>query len=71
MSEEQKFITQSGSESIRGPLGWPYPLINAILQFIRLLQRRTLPSPTGGGFKIYSITRDEKGRIIEIVERVA
>jgi len=71
MSEGQKFTVQATYEYVRGPLGWPYPLLNAILQFIRLLQRRVTPVPSGGGFKIYSITRDEKGRIIEIVERVA
>lgn len=53
---------------IRGPFGiWPFPILNALLQFIALL--RSLQQPVRrAGIRTYQFVRDEKGRIIEIVE---
>ncbi len=56
----------------RGPLGiWPWPLVNLILTLVNRL--RTLQAPAAERTpvrRIYSITRDQRGRIIEITEFV-
>lgn len=52
----------------RGPLGlWPWPLVNLILAFALSLAR----GARGGGSprtRVYQLVRDDKGRIVEIVE---
>jgi hypothetical protein len=64
---------RSDGEVIRGPLGiWFFPILNALLRFIRALRRQ--PTPTVQPERrrrmvIHEIVRDEKGRIVEIVER--
>ena len=57
---------------IRGPLGlWPFPLLNFLLALLSQASARsqavTADSP-GPRKRIYQLVRDEKGRIVEIVE---
>jgi len=64
----------SDEEYITGPLGiWPWPILNVILRFIHALRRKTYVTPTVEKRKrrtvIHEVVRDEKGRIVEIVER--
>jgi len=68
--------TYREEEIIRGPLGvWPWPILNVILRFIRALRKTqvqpTVPveKPHRKRMTIHEIIRDERGRIIEIVER--
>jgi len=60
-------------EIITGPLGiWFFPILNAILKFIkRLRQIKYAPTQPKRRLKIYQFIRDEKGRIIEILEHEA
>lgn len=65
-----------GLEQIRGPLGiWPWPILNVLLQLIKALRNivsssyiQSPATPKRGGVKVYELVRDEKGRIIEILE---
>jgi|YelNatPaOPRAMG01_1025707.scaffolds.fasta_scaffold141535_2 hypothetical protein len=53
---------------IKGPFGlWPYPILNVILLFILALTSRSTV-PERRSIKTYQFVRDEKGRIIEILE---
>ena len=60
--------------TIKGPMGiWPYPLLNVILAFIFALtmMRQGQAGASDEGKprrKIYQLLRDDKGRIVEIVE---
>ena len=60
---------------VRGPLGiWPYPILNALLHFIRAMRETRAPpsavAPLGKRrLTVYEIVRDPKtGRIMEIAE---
>jgi len=57
-------------QQFRGPLGlWPWPIINLLLALISQLRSLQIPVTTVEKpplRKVYSIVRDEKGRIIEI-----
>lgn len=55
---------------IRGPFGfWMFPLLNAILQFIYALRRINYNMyEYRSKKKIYQLVRDDKGRIVEILE---
>lgn len=56
--------------AVRGPLGlWPFPILNVLVQLILVL-RVVYQQPSAGraGIRTYQFVRDEKGRIIEIVE---
>lgn len=55
---------------IRGPFGlWTFPILNAlIIIVINLRGYPTTNTSEKKGIKTYQFVRDEKGRIIEIVE---
>lgn len=55
---------------IRGPLGlWPFPLLNFLLELIEVMKQQSMEEKESRPRKrIYQLVRDEKGRIIEIVE---
>lgn len=58
---------------ISGPLGlWPFPILNSVLRFLYELRRiyyNQVPSRRRR-ISVYEVVRDEKGRIVEIVEHV-
>lgn len=77
MSEKKKIetITNTTGDNpqafIRGPLGlWVYPILNAILAFLKSLQELKYGSNLSYApkKKVYQLVRDDKGRIIEITE---
>jgi len=52
---------------IRGPFGfWPFPILNALILIIYGLRQAYQPQRSRP--KIYEFVRDEKGRIIQILE---
>ena len=60
-----------GPPRVEGPLGlWPWPILNAVLAFLyalRALRARAAARPRRR-LVTYEIVRDERGRIVEIVE---
>jgi len=55
------------NSKIVGPFGiWPFPFLNAIVQFILVVKSKTVQGVKKP--KVYQFTRDERGRIIEILE---
>jgi len=58
------------TQQFRGPLGiWPWPLINLLLALIAQIRSLQTPAVTAERpplRKVYSIVRDEKGRIVEV-----
>lgn len=60
--------SQNHFQMIRGPFGfWPFPMLNALIQLVFLLKSIQQP-PSKAGIRTYQLVRDEKGRIVEIVE---
>jgi len=73
---EIPFVEESSTSSeeyIHGPLRiWPYPLLNALFMFfkrLRSLSSRSQSPRKRKRMTIYSLNRDENGRIIDIIER--
>jgi len=60
-------------EIITGPLGiWFFPILNAILRFIKKLRSLRERRPTRTRRRrlaIYELVRDEYGRVAQIIER--
>lgn len=69
-SEDARVAERIEGDYIVGPFGiWPFPLLNALLQFVlRLRSTYTTVSPKRRRLTIYEVVRDERGRIVEIVE---
>lgn len=57
---------------IRGPFGWPYPVLNAFLQFIMMLSYSPRSSSIfpNVASRRREYVRDSQGRIIEVYEEV-
>lgn len=63
MAEEER------GRYIVGPLGiWPFFVLNALLMFVERLRSMRYDAPQPKRPKVYEFVRDEKGRIIQIVE---
>lgn len=64
---------EAREEVFRGPLGfWVWPLVNLLLSMAARM-RISVPSPAPPTYKrrmaVWSVSRDEKGRIMDIMER--
>lgn len=57
---------------IVGPLGlWPFPLLNVLLQVVLILRGAYVSAPLRRRRMVtYEVVRDERGRIVEIVEHM-
>ena len=66
VDEEPQYVNIITPDNITGPLGlWSFPLINLLITLVRahhLMSKRFRRRTT------YEIIRDERGRIVEIVE---
>lgn len=73
--EGQMQTGSTGLIQVKGPLGlWPWPIFNFILALIASLRTRISIEPhrydyTRRRISVWSLERDEKGRITGIVER--
>lgn len=68
MTKEEKETRYITPRYIIGPLGiWPFPILNTLLLIIERLRGINYGSKQKKP-KIYEFVRDEKGRIIQIIE---
>jgi len=64
-------VESESSDYITGPLGiWPFPLLNVLIQVFERLRQTSVPRPSRRRrLSVYEFVRDEKGRILQIIER--
>jgi len=79
-SEARGTVSVAARPLIVGPFGWPYPILNVILQILERLQLMALNIRQAGPYFTYfprtatrrtEYIRDKEGRIIEKIEEVS